>query len=133
MLGEGRFKMKQVLFSADLPGSPVYSHGVKVGNTIYLSGIVAFDPGTKKVEMKTIEEQTERAIRNCELILKTGGARLEDVVQVIVLLKNSEDFDSMNRAYAKIFSKDQPARAVARLGVDIPNVLVSVMMTSVTQ
>jgi 2-iminobutanoate/2-iminopropanoate deaminase len=80
--------MKQILFSADLPSSPLYSQGVKTGNTVYLSGIIAFDPQTKKVEMKTIEEQTERAIRNCELILKTGGASLEDVVQVVILLKN---------------------------------------------
>jgi 2-iminobutanoate/2-iminopropanoate deaminase len=125
--------MKQILFSADLPASPLYSQGVKVGNTIYLSGIVAFDPLTKKVEVKTMEEQTERAIRNCELILKTGGASLEDVAQVVMLLKDPQDFDSMNKAYAKVFSKDRPARAVARLGVDIPNVLVSVMMTAVIQ
>jgi 2-iminobutanoate/2-iminopropanoate deaminase len=125
--------MKRVLFSADLPASPLYSQGVRVGDTIYLSGIIAFDPATKKVEVKTIEGQTERAIRNCELILRTGGASLEDVVQVVILLKDPQDFDSMNRAYAKIFSKDQPTRAVARLGVDIPNVLVSVMMTAVVQ
>lgn len=125
--------MKQILFSGDLPGSILYSQGVKVGNTVYLSGIIAFDPETKKVEVKTIEEQTERAIRNCELILKTGGASLEDVVQVVILLKDPQDFDSMNRAYATIFSKDQPTRAVARLGVDIPNILVSVIMTAVIQ
>jgi 2-iminobutanoate/2-iminopropanoate deaminase len=123
--------MKQILFSAELPASSLYSQGVKVGNTIYLSGIIAFDPATKKVEAKTIEEQTERAIRNCELILKTGGSSLEDIVQVIVLLKDPQDFDSMNRAYSKIFFKDQPTRAVTKLGVDIPNVLVSIMMTAV--
>jgi 2-iminobutanoate/2-iminopropanoate deaminase len=123
--------MKQILFSEELPPSRLYSHGVKVGNTIYLSGIAAFDPSTKKVEAKTIEEQTERAIRNCELILKKGGASLEDVVQVIILLKNPQDFDSMNSAYTKIFSKDQPARCVTKLGVDVPNILVSVMMTAV--
>jgi 2-iminobutanoate/2-iminopropanoate deaminase len=83
------------------------------------------------VETKTIEEQTERAIRNCELILGKGGASLKDVVQVIVLLKNSQDFDSMNMAYSKIFSKNPPTRAVAKLGVDLPNILVSIMMTAV--
>jgi len=101
-----------------------------VGNTIYISGIVAFDPSTKKVEVKTIEEQTERAIRNCELILRIGGANLEDVVQVIVLLKNPQDFDSMNKAYSKIFTTDPPTRAVSKLGVDLPNILVSMMMTA---
>jgi 2-iminobutanoate/2-iminopropanoate deaminase len=123
--------MKEILFSAELPASPLYSHGIKVGNTIYLSGIVAFDPATKKVEAKTVEEQTERAIRNCETILKTGGASLEDVVQVVVLLKDPQDFDSMNRAYSRTFPKNQPTRAVAKLGVDIPNILVSIMMTAV--
>jgi 2-iminobutanoate/2-iminopropanoate deaminase len=123
--------MKQILFNDELPPSRLYSHGVKVGNTIYLSGIAAFDPSTKKIEAKTIEEQTERAIRNCELILKKGGASLEDVVQVIILLKDPQDFDSMNNAYTKIFSKDQPARAVTKLGVDLPNILFSVMMTAV--
>jgi enamine deaminase RidA (YjgF/YER057c/UK114 family) len=121
---------KQILFNSALPGSPLYSQGVKVGNAIYISGIVAFDPTTKRVEAKTIEEQTERAIRNCELILKTGSAGLDDVVQVVVLLKNPDDFDGMNRAYSKVFAADQPARAVTKLGVDIPNILVSIMMTA---
>jgi 2-iminobutanoate/2-iminopropanoate deaminase len=123
--------MKEILFSAELPTSPLYSQGIKVGSTIFLSGIVAFEPATKKVEAKTVEEQTERAIRNCETILKTGGATLEDVVQVVVLLKNPEDFDSMNKAYSKIFPTNQPTRAVTKLGVDLPNILVSIMMTAV--
>ena len=123
--------MKEILFSAELPTSPLYSQGIKVGSTIFLSGIVAFEPATKKVEAKTVEEQTERAIRNCETILKTGGATLEDVVQVVVLLKNPEDFDSMNKAYSKIFPTNQPTRAVTKLGVDLPNIFVSIMMTAV--
>jgi 2-iminobutanoate/2-iminopropanoate deaminase len=123
--------MKEILFSAELPTSPLYSQGIKVGSTIFLSGIVAFEPATKKVEAKTVEEQTERAIRNCETILKTGGATLEDVVQVVVLLKNPEDFDSMNKAYSKIFPRNQPTRAVTKLGVDLPNIFVSIMMTAV--
>jgi 2-iminobutanoate/2-iminopropanoate deaminase len=32
--------------------------------------------------------------------------------------------------YAKFFPTDPPARAVTRLGVEIPNVLVSIMMTA---
>jgi 2-iminobutanoate/2-iminopropanoate deaminase len=123
--------LKEILFSAELPASAVYSQGIKVGNTIYLSGIVAFDTVTKRVEAKTIEEQTERAIRNCESILKSGGSSLEDVVQVIVLLKNPQDFDSMNKAYSKVFPTNPPTRAVTKLGVDIPNILVSIMMTAV--
>ena len=128
---EIEFVVKQILFSSDLPSSPLYSQGIKVWNTIYVSGIAAFDRLTKKVEGGTIEEQTEKAIRNCELILKQGGATLEDVMQVIVLLKNPQDFDGMNKIYSRIFSKEQPTRAVTKLGVDFPNILVSIMMTAV--
>jgi reactive intermediate/imine deaminase len=123
--------MKEILFNNQLPSSSLYSQGIKVGNTVYLSGMVAFDPTTKKVEAKTIEEQTERALRNCELILANASATLNDAVQVIVLLKNAQDFDLMNMAYSKVFPKNPPTRAVTKLGVDLPNVLVSIMMIAV--
>ncbi|MFI5419934.1 MAG: RidA family protein [Nitrososphaerales archaeon] len=124
--------MKKILFSSGLTSSSLYSHGIKVDNTIYLSGIVAFDPITKKVETRSVDEQTEQALRNCEKILLEGGASLKAVVQAIVLLKNSGDFDGMNAAHSAIFSGDSlPARAVTKLGVDVPNIMVSIMMTAV--
>ena len=108
--------MKEFLFNELLPASSLFSQGIKAGNTIYLSGIVAFDPSTKKVETKTIEEQTERAIRNCEIILSSGGATLEDVVQVVILLKNAEDFDLMNKCLFKNFLKDKTHASRVKAG-----------------
>jgi len=51
-------------------------------------------------------------------------------VQVIVLLANPADFAAMNEEYAKVFAVEPPARAVTKLGVELPNVLVSIMMTA---
>ena len=122
--------IRQVIYASDLPGSPFYSHAVKAGGLVYLSGFVGVNPRTKKVEGDTIEAQTRQAIQNCEIVLKAAGSRLEDVVQVIVLLRDSADFDAMNREYSKFFSKEPPARAVAKLGVELPNVKVSIAMTA---
>ena len=36
----------------------------------------------------------------------------------------------MNEAYADVFAAPPPARAVTKLGVELPNVLVSIMMTA---
>ena len=36
----------------------------------------------------------------------------------------------MNEEYEKAFALEPPARAVAKLGVELPNVLVSIMMTA---
>jgi 2-iminobutanoate/2-iminopropanoate deaminase len=37
----------------------------------------------------------------------------------------------LNEEYARLFPTDLPTRAVARLGVEIPNVLVSIKMVAI--
>jgi 2-iminobutanoate/2-iminopropanoate deaminase len=67
---------------------------------------------------------------NCENILRAAGANLENVVEVHVLLAKPTDFAGLNEEYAKFFPTDPPARAVSKLGVELPNVLVSIKMTA---
>jgi 2-iminobutanoate/2-iminopropanoate deaminase len=50
--------------------------------------------------------------------------------KVTVLLANPADFAGMNEAYATVFTTDPPARAVARLGPELPGTLVSITMTA---
>ncbi|QNE16932.1 RidA family protein [Kribbella qitaiheensis] len=121
---------KQIIRTDRAPSSPLYSQGVRVGSTIYVSGTVGIDPATGQMAGTTIQEQTRQAFRNCEAIVEAGGGKLADVVQVTVLLTNPDDFAGMNEEYAKVFSTDLPARAVAKLGVVLPNVLISVMLTA---
>jgi 2-iminobutanoate/2-iminopropanoate deaminase len=121
---------KQIIATDEAPSSPLYSQGVRVGSTIYVSGMVGIDAGTKQLAGPTIQEQTQQALRNCVAIVEAGGGRLQDVVQVTVLLANPADFAGMNEEYAKVFVTEAPARAVTKLGVELPNVLVSIMMTA---
>jgi 2-iminobutanoate/2-iminopropanoate deaminase len=121
---------KQIVRTEDAPTSPLYSQGVRVGSTIYVSGMTGIDAATKQLVGTTIQEQTRQALRNCIAIVEAGGGRLEDVAQVAVLLTNPADFAGMNEEYAKVFTTEQPARAVTKLGVELPNVLVSIMMTA---
>lgn len=122
---------RQVIRTTDAPTSPLYSQAVKVGDTIHVSGTVGIDVKTSKIAGATIQEQTHQAIVNCRSILAAAGATLDDVVSVLVLLANPADFAGMNEEYAKFFASDPPARAVTRLGVELPNVRVSIMMTAV--
>jgi 2-iminobutanoate/2-iminopropanoate deaminase len=92
--------------------------------------MVGIDAATKQLAGATIQEQTRQALRNCKAIVEAGGGRLEEVIQVTVLLANPADFAGMNEEYAKVFATEPPARAVTRLGVELPNVLVSIMMTA---
>ena len=116
--------MKTIVSTLNAPSSPLYSQGVKAGPFLYVSGMTGTDAGA------TIQQQTTQALRNCLAIVEAGGGAQSDIVQVTVLLTHPEDFAGMNEAYGAFFASEPPARAVTKLGVDLPNVLVSVMMTA---
>lgn len=124
---------RQIITSADAPSSPLYSQGVRAGGHIVVSGMVGTDPSTNTLAGATIQDQTRQALTNCRAILEAGDATLDDVVEVGVLLTDSSDFAGLNEEYAHWFPTEPPARYVARLGVDIPGVLVSIRMTAVVE
>jgi 2-iminobutanoate/2-iminopropanoate deaminase len=121
----------KIIKSADAPGSPNYSQAVVAGGFLFVSGMTGVDPLTGKLAGATIQEQAACALQNCEAILGAAGALLQDVVEVQVLLARPEDFAGLNDAYARFFPSDPPARSVAKLGVEIPGVLVSIRMVAV--
>jgi 2-iminobutanoate/2-iminopropanoate deaminase len=122
--------VREVVNTPRAPSSPLYSQAVKARQHIYVSGLVGIDASTGNLAGSTIQEQTRQALTNCEAILNAAGATLEDVVEVGVLLTNPTDFAGMNDEYAKWFPADPPTRYVAKLGVELPNVLVSIRMTA---
>ena len=123
---------RQIITTADAPSSPLYSQGVKAGPHVLVSGIVGIDPSTGGLAGDTIQDQTRQAMMNCQAILRVGGAGLEDVVEVGVLLTNPADFAGLNEEYARWFPVEPPTRYVAKLGVELPGLLVSIRMTAFT-
>lgn len=87
-----------------------YSHAVKVGNLVYISGQAALDPQTMKLVGSTTKEQTERTFKNIGIILNGLGLEFNNVVKANVYLKNMEDFAEMNEVYARVFGDHRPAR-----------------------
>src|SRR5581483_8159100 len=115
--------MRDAITTSAAPTSPLYSQAVKAGHHIYVSGLVGIDANTGKPAGSTIQEQTRQALTNCEAVLRSAGASLDDVVEVGVLLTNPSDFPGMNEEYAKWFSDPPPARYAAKLGAEIPGIL----------
>jgi 2-iminobutanoate/2-iminopropanoate deaminase len=125
--------MREVLRTDAAPTSPLYSQGVKVGSHIHVSGLVGIDVATGRLAGASIQEQTRQALINCRAVLQAGGASLEDVVEVGVLLADPDDFAGMNEEYARWFPSDPPCRYAAKLGAVIPGVLVSIRMTAIIE
>jgi 2-iminobutanoate/2-iminopropanoate deaminase len=97
---------------------------------VFVSGTTGIDPSTGDLAGNIIQVQTRQALANCEAILQAGGASLHDVVEVGVLLADPGDFAGMNEEYSKWFPTDPPTRYAAKLGVEIPGLLVSIRMTA---
>jgi 2-iminobutanoate/2-iminopropanoate deaminase len=122
---------RQIIRTPEAPNSALFSQAIRIGSTLYMSGIAGIDPATNQLAGSTVQEQTRQALANCENILRAAGARRENVVDVLVLLARPNDFAGLNEEYAKFFPTDPPTRAVAKLGVELPNLLVSIKMTAV--
>jgi reactive intermediate/imine deaminase len=121
---------RQIITTANAPSSPLYSQGVKAGPHLLISGMVGIDPSTGSLAGDTIQDQTRQALTNCEAILKAGGASLDDAIEVGVLLTHPGDFAGLNDEYARWFPAEPPTRYVAKLGVELPGLLVSIRMTA---
>ncbi|WP_331905317.1 RidA family protein [Microbacterium sp.] len=123
---------REIITTPDAPSSPLYSQAVRAGTHVYVSGTVGVDVGTGALAGDTIQEQTRQALANCEAILNAAGAGMEDVVEIGILLTRPEDFAGLNEEYARWFPSASPARYVAKLGVELPGILVSIRATAVT-
>jgi 2-iminobutanoate/2-iminopropanoate deaminase len=129
---EGEVAMNNTRHINHVPGYPAphspYSHAVVANGFVFVSGQIAVRPGGGSLEVvgTTMQEQTHQALNNVKAILEAAGSSLERVVKVTVLLARPDLFKEMNEAYAEHFPGPKPARAIARLGVDVPGVLVSI-------
>ena len=123
---------REILHTAEAPTqSTLYSQGVKVGQTIYVTGMLGIDPKTNQPAGPTIQDQARQALINCEAVLRAGGATRANVVEVQALIARPEDFAGLNEVYGKFFTVDPPIRSVARLGPELPGFLISIKMIAV--
>src|SRR5215831_3367777 len=123
---------KEVISTAEAPQYATYSQAVKVGNTIYVAGTIGVDVATGEFAGPTVQDQARQSLRNCQAILRAGGAELSDAVMVHTLLLRPEDADRLIEVFDEFFPEVRPPRCVSKLGVDRPGVLVSIAMVAVT-
>ncbi|MCF0057622.1 Rid family detoxifying hydrolase [Dyadobacter sp. CY356] len=117
---------KEIIFSEKAP-APIgpYSQAVKVNNTLYVSGQIAFEAS----QLGNIKIEAGAVMENIGHILKAAGFGYENVVKSNIFLKDMNDFAVVNEVYGQFFTSEPPAREtvqVARLPKDV-NVEISVI------
>lgn len=99
-----------------------YSHAVRSGNMLYISGQVPFDPNSGLKIGDDIETQTAQAMKNLASLLASAGLEVTNIVKTTVYLANWDDFGGFNTAYSAFMGNHKPARAtveVSRIAQDV--------------
>lgn len=92
------------------PGLPL-SEAVRVGDTLYLSGVVGVVPGELKVVPGGLAPEARQALSNVRTMLEAQGLSLKNVVKCTVMLADIGEWGAFNEIYKEFFSAPYPARA----------------------
>jgi 2-iminobutanoate/2-iminopropanoate deaminase len=88
-----------------------YSHAVKSGGLVFLSGQTPLDPETGKLVEGSVGDQTRRCLENLQIVAAAAGASLADAVRLGVYVTDMSTFSQVNEAYAAFFDEGPPARS----------------------
>ena len=124
--------MKQIINSKNAP-APIgpYSHAVKVGNMLFVSGQVGKKADTGELVLSDIKSETKQVMENVKAILTDGGMDFSNVVKTTIFLTDMNNFSSVNEVYGSYFSKDFPARETVQVSKLPLNVNVEISIIAV--
>ena len=104
--------MKTPISSPDTPAAiGPYSHAIRSGNMLFISGQIPIDPATGKIVPGGPPAEAEQCLKNLRALLQAAGMDMQHVVKVTVFLTDMAHFASVNEVYAKAFSAPFPARS----------------------
>jgi len=94
---------------APVPIAP-YSQAVKSNGFLFVAGQIGLDPATRKLVDGGFEAETVRIMENIKAVLEASDAKLSDVVNTTIYIKDMNNFAKVNEIYGKYFTGDFPAR-----------------------
>lgn len=99
-----------------LPAVAPYSHAVRAGDFLFVTGQLAEDPATGQIVRGPIDEQTRRVMENLKLVLDHAGTTFNQVVMARIFVTDFRFFPTVNEVYASYFD---PSRLPCRTTVGV--------------
>jgi 2-iminobutanoate/2-iminopropanoate deaminase len=101
---------RETITAVGAPKAGPYSHAVKAGGLIFLSGQTPLDPDTGKLVEGDIGMRTKRCLDNLAIVAAAAGASLTDAVRCAIYVTDMGVFSAVNEAYVGYFGDSPPAR-----------------------
>ena len=86
------------------------AQAIRAGNLLFVSGQGPLDPKTREVVSADIGEQTRQTLTNIRSVLDAAGLNFTHVVNMRVVLRNTEDFPAFNETFREFLQGEKVTR-----------------------
>jgi len=109
---------KQIVTSQSAPttgftdkGTPSpLAQAIRAGSLLFVSGQGPLDPKTREVVGPDIREQTKQTLSNLKSVLAAAGLDFRHVVNMRVVLRNTDDFPAFNETFREFMQGEKVTR-----------------------
>ena len=106
-----------------------YARAVVVDGWVFMSGTTGFDPVTKELPTD-VEAQAENCFRNIAAALAQAGTSLENIVRVLIFVRNAEDFQRIIPIIRQHCGAARPANTTVFAQMVTPEMKVEIEVTA---
>ena len=92
-----------------------YSHAIKAGSIVFLSGQIPLNPETMELVSDDVAAQTHQVFKNLIAVAEAAGGGLANTVKLTIYLTDLGDFAVVNEIMAGYFNEPYPARATIQV------------------
>lgn len=105
------------IISTDQPPAAIgpYSQAIAANGFLFTSGQIALSPQTGELIEGGIEAQTQQALTNLQHIINAGGTSIQNILKVVIFLKEMSDFAIVNKIYEQWIGNHRPARSTVEV------------------
>ena len=109
-----------------------YNQAILKGNTLFISGQIALDPESMKLNNVSINNETHQVMMNLKNILEKANMSFNDVVKSSIFLSDMSLFKDVNEIYGSYLTiGNEPARETIAVKTLPMNVNVEISMIAV--
>lgn len=88
-----------------------YNQAILKDNMLFISGQIALEPNSMKLNNNSIEDETNQVMINLKHILKEANMDFGNVVKTSIFLSDMDLFKKVNHIYGKYIKEgNEPAR-----------------------
>ena len=106
-----------------------YSRAVVIGDDIWLSGTTGYDYATMTIEPGVVA-QCEQCFRNIAMALAQADATLDDVVRVLFIVPNRDDWEPCWPVLKKYLGTAKPASTLIHAGLQTDAMRIEIEVTA---